>query len=39
VELGWKVFKPGNHNADEQNESMQGVKDLKEFKDNQLQQK
>ena len=32
-----KCSNPGNHSADEKNGSTQGIKDLKEFKDNQLQ--
>jgi hypothetical protein len=39
VELGWKVLKLGNSSADEQNGSTQGNKDLKKFKENQLQNK
>jgi hypothetical protein len=39
VELGWKVFRPENNSADEHNGSTQGSKNLKEFKDNQLQHK
>jgi hypothetical protein len=35
----WKLFRPGNNSADEKNGSMQGIKDMKEFKDNQLQHK
>jgi hypothetical protein len=34
-----KCLDPGNHSADEKNGIMQGIKDLKEFEDNQLQQK
>jgi hypothetical protein len=34
-----KCSEPGNHSVDEKNGRTQGNNDLKEFKDNQLQQK
>jgi hypothetical protein len=38
-ELGWKVFRPRNSSANEKNGITQGIKDLKEFKDNRIQPK